>query len=684
MSAEEAQDLAACAREPIHVPGSIQPHGFLVVIDPGTDRVVQAAGEVGSLVGFKGCVAGATARDILGVSLADLVRQSGTTLLHQPVYIGTMQNGQGADLTLIAHLVQGSTVVEALPAGPSASAATTLANIRSITERVGGATDVLEACSLAAAEVRGITGYDRIMVYRFLADGSGSVIAEDKDARLAPFLNHRYPESDIPQQARELYRRSAIRSIPNVNYIPAPLMPPMMTDQLLDMSCCALRSVSPVHIRYLKNMDVGASMSVSLLPRGELWGLIACHNTTAKLLSYEAQEACRHVGQILSHLIAARNDTDADRIAPKLGAARDKVLGGLAVADKPGAILSICHALQAIADCDGTAVCLGPEVVTAGYCPEEFQVRELAGRLEPHLAQQEFYVTDRLCEDDAEAAAFASHASGLLAIRLPGDDPAVLMWFRAEQVQEVMWAGNPHKPVEPGSKPGTLNPRASFATWQETVRGRSRPWAPADIDSVRAFKPAAAFLLQQQRVRQLNRLLGEANQQLAALAATDGLTGIANRRAFDERLHQEWARASRSGSQLGLVILDLDFFKRYNDHFGHPTGDECLKQIARLIQDGRRPADLAARVGGEEFALLLPDTDCDGALALAEAVRSGIEQSRIDHPKCPWGIMTASIGVACLTPHGTGTAHDLMKAADRALYEAKSQGRNRVVKLSIS
>lgn len=683
MAAEKMQDLSTCAREPIHIPGSIQPHGFLLVIDPATDRVVQAAGDVASLVGFQSSVAGLKAETILGGSLADLLRQSGTTLNHEPVYIGKTQTRTGADLTLLAHQAQGAAIVEAIPAGPSMSAAVILANIRAITEHVGGAPDVPEACSLAAAEVRRITGYDRVMIYRFHADGSGAVIAEAKDDGLAPFLNHRYPESDIPKQARELYRRSTIRSIPDVSYVPAPLvaMPNEVTDQPLDMTHCMLRSVSPVHIRYLKNMKVGASMSVSLLPRGNLWGLIACHDTSAKILPYEVQETCRHVGQILSHLIAAREESDSDRMARKLGAARAKALGVLARADKPEAIFDICPELQAIADCDGFAVCVGPKVVTAGCCPEESQVRELATLLAPHLVEQEVYVTDRLPEDEPRAAPFATLASGLLALRLPGDDPVVLMWFRAEQVQDVMWAGNPHAPLEPGSRPGALNPRASFVAWKETVRGRSRPWTPADIYSVRAFKPAAAFVLQQQQIQELNRLLDVANEHLAALASSDGLTGIANRRAFDKQLYQEFARAGRSGSPLAVVILDLDFFKQYNDHFGHPTGDECLKQVARLLQEGRRAADLAARIGGEEFALLLPDTDSNSAAALAESVRSAIEKSRIDHPNCPWGIVTASIGVACRARDDTGTVDELMKAADRALYDAKARGRNQVVRL---
>jgi two-component system, chemotaxis family, sensor kinase Cph1 len=684
---EQAKYLAACAREPIHVPGAIQPHGILLVVDPDSDRIIQAAGDAAALVGFDGPPAGATMRAVLGVSLASLLRQGGIAMRRQPTYIGTLHAPGGhGDLTLLAHWAHQSAVVEALPAAASASAAATLADIRSITESIGAATDVLEACRRAAGEIRRITGYDRIMVYRFLPDGSGAVIAEVKSANLAPFLNHRYPESDIPAQARELYRRSAIRVIPDVGYTPAPLLPP--GDPPLDMSHCTLRSVSPVHIQYLRNMGVGASMSVSLLPRGELWGLIACHNTTPAPVPYEAQEACRHVGQILSQLIAARGDTDAERIAHSFATARDRVLGDLAARDEPGAIFMACPKLQAIAGSDGVAVAEGlkseaKRVATTGHAPDEARLRRLAAWLEPHLAGVEYLVTDRLAEDWPEAAEIASGLAtgfgGLLATRLPGDDPIVLMWFRGEQVQEVMWAGNPHQPLDPAAGPGNLNPRASFATWVEKVTGRSRPWDFADIESMRTFRPAAAFILQQHRVRELNRLLGEANRHLADLASSDGLTGIPNRRAFDERLGEEWARAARSGKPLGLIILDLDFFKQYNDHFGHPTGDTCLKRIARLLDDTRRTTDFAARVGGEEFALLLPATGREGALKVAEAIRANIEQLAIAHPKNDGGIVTASLGVASLEAGKADKAHDLMKLADRALYEAKRQGRNRVV-----
>jgi diguanylate cyclase (GGDEF)-like protein len=314
----------------------------------------------------------------------------------------------------------------------------------------------------------------------------------------------------------------------------------------------------------------------------------------------------------------------------------------------------------------------------AGHAPSKSQILRLAAWLEPRISTVGMFMTDRLSENYPDAAAYARDASGLLATFLPGAEPALVLWFRVEQVQEIMWAGNPHEPLDQSSRLGALNPRKSFAVWRETVKHRSRPWDKVEVESVLAFANRAAVFLQQQRVDELNTLLRDANERLAQLALTDALTGIANRRAFDERLREDWARARRIGQPVGLLILDLDFFKQYNDHFGHPTGDECLKRIAELLRDGRRAADFAARVGGEEFAVLLPHTDLEGALAAAEGVRGRIEKLGIAHPNSPFGIMTASIGVASAPADGSGSTQDIMKSADRALYKAKSEGRNRV------
>lgn len=675
-------DLGACDREPIHVPGAIQPHGLLLVVDETTDHILQAAGDATAVLDFRGPVQGNTLQAVLGVSLADLTDRGETVLLHKPTCLGKVVAFGDRELIITAHLADGAVVVEANPSAPHASTAKTLASIRSSTERIGGATTLIEACNLAAQEVRRITGYDRVMVYQFLADGSGSVIAEAKDDHLAPFLNHRYPASDIPQQARDLYRNNPIRIIPDIGYTPAPLVPALRptTNRPLDMGHSILRSVSPVHIQYLKNMGVGASVSVSLLSDGELWGLIACHNMTARFVSYEMQEICMHVGQILSQQITARKESDSYRMARELGVARDKVMRLLIGADDPGALLfTLCPELQAIVPSHGVAVSRKGTVVMGGHVPTESQVIELTAWLERRLLGIDLFSTDQLSEEYPAAKTFASEACGLLATMLPGDDPTILMWFRAEQVEEINWAGNPHKPAEPGTGFGSLSPRKSFATWRETVRGRSRPWEAVEIESVQGFTPRAAFVVQQKKIRHLNDLLSHANEQLSSLVSTDGLTGISNRRMFDESLQKEWMRATRSQTTLAMIILDLDFFKQYNDHYGHLMGDECLRQVAQTMKGARRAADLVARIGGEEFSLILPATDIQGAMAVAETVRSRIEGLQLPHATSPMGVVTASFGVAVATPSRTESPNDLIHAADTALYKAKERGRNRVV-----
>ena len=176
----------------------------------------------------------------------------------------------------------------------------------------------------------------------------------------------------------------------------------------------------------------------------------------------------------------------------------------------------------------------------------------------------------------------------------------------------------------------------------------------------------------------LTRRLDEANRDLTRLSAVDGLTGIANRRQFDEFLAREWARGTRHETEISLLMCDVDFFKQYNDLYGHQTGDECLRAVAQALASRvKRPTDLVARYGGEEFAVILPDTDLEGARQLGEAMRSEIERLGIAHGGGKDGIVTMSIGVACTVPNRDGLGSvALVKAADEALYEAKARGRN--------
>jgi len=182
----------------------------------------------------------------------------------------------------------------------------------------------------------------------------------------------------------------------------------------------------------------------------------------------------------------------------------------------------------------------------------------------------------------------------------------------------------------------------------------------------------------EQRVEERNQELTQVNQELQKLAHSDGLTQTANRRYFDTVIKREWQRLSREQQPMALMLCDVDYFKRYNDTYGHQAGDQCLREVAQVLgQTSRRPADLVARYGGEEFALILPNTSLQGAVCIAENIQAHLQKLTLPHKASPIGRITISIGIAVTIPSIKNSPKDLLKTADQALYNAKANGRNR-------
>jgi light-regulated signal transduction histidine kinase (bacteriophytochrome) len=497
LSVPTQDQIDGCDREPIHIPGAIQPHGVLLVLDRDSLEIRHAAGDVARLLAvdaWLGQSVGAVLDDHLARRIVTLTASSASG-----GFIGTLRDRNR--MLDVSASVQGDKVMVEVEPGLDQPLAGSqiLAQLESAASAFERCPGLQTLYDRAALEFRHLTGFDRVMVYRFGEDDAGEVVAESRAPHVEAFLNHRFPASDIPKQARALYVRNLVRVIPEANYVPAPLLPPLETP--LDMSDCALRSVSPVHLQYLRNMGVTASASVSIVKDGRLWGLIACHHEIPRLLPYDIRAACRALAGGLSRQIRAKEEAEVYRERLRLRSLGDDLIDALSLADDGDLALEE-HArdLLRLTDADGVAVFRDERLEMAGKHPP----REAAPLLRDWLLQADaggVPTTDQAGAVLPEAAPFQLLASGLMGVVIERSPLLAIVWTRAEHVETVRWAGEPVKTTGPD---GVLTPRASFEAWTQTVRGRSRPWTPAEIGAALRLRDELLELRRARRTADLN------------------------------------------------------------------------------------------------------------------------------------------------------------------------------------
>lgn len=519
-------DLTACDREPIHIPGAIQPHGLMLVVDAAGQSVNHGAGDIEGRLTADWM--GRPLADILGGELAARAAGAGDGV-HEG-FLGRYVSHTGEGLDVSAHRSGDHLIIELEPTHAGPASASLLGALEAAGAGFERAPSLRALCERAVVEFRRLTGYDRVMIYRFLDDGAGQVIAEDRREGMSPFLNHHFPDTDIPRQARQLYIRNLVRVIPDISYSPAPLRPAWTEAEPLDMSDSILRSVSPVHIQYLKNMDVGASASVSIIKDGALWGLVACHHETPLVIPYEARAACRALTGGLARQIKAREEAEGYRERIRLRSFEDQMVELLSrEGTLDAAIARHLPQVRNMFSADGVAVVRGKDLITDGQCPVGKAIMALARWAAPRSIDAVFH-TDRLSEVHPAAEDYSAAASGLLAITLTTEEPWVVLWFRAEEMQVVEWAGNPHKDADAGES-AVLTPRASFSAWKETVRGQARRWTVPEIEAAARLKLAVLEVRRTRQLRELNqRLLDTLAEKELLIQQNEFLIGEVNHR----------------------------------------------------------------------------------------------------------------------------------------------------------
>ncbi|WP_181708387.1 HWE histidine kinase domain-containing protein [Chthonobacter rhizosphaerae] len=486
-------DLTLCDREPIHIPGAVQPWGCLLAMDERSLAVVQAAGACET-------VFGAPAEALPGRAFADLVPQAVAAELARLVRADLPSVRMPLPLDFVlgersfagaVHRSGGRVVLEVTPAD-GAFALDTLGEVQRSLAALGGTGTVTAFLAVLAREVRRITGYGRVMVYRFQEDDSGVVIAEDRRPDLEEYLGLHYPASDIPVQARALYLRNWIRFIPDALYRPAPIVPALdpETGAPLDLTDCMIRSVSPVHLEYLANMGVAASLSLSLVVQGRLWGLVACHDDRPHTLPRSVLRNCELIAQIASLQLAERlgrtESQDQLRSRTLLSALVNRVGGDN---DVGAGLRAVVPDLIGLVPSEGLAVIWDGSVTLFGRTPPGEVVERFVAWLNATQAEG-VYATDRMAEVMPEAADHTERAAGFLSVSISRSPRDYILWFRPEIEQTVTWAGAPTKVVTIGDDGVRLHPRTSFKAWRETVRGRSRPWTAQELDLLKAFRLA--------------------------------------------------------------------------------------------------------------------------------------------------------------------------------------------------
>ncbi|MDE1166504.1 MAG: GAF domain-containing protein [Pseudomonas sp.] len=521
-----ADATANCAREAIHVPGSIQPQGFLLTLHPQGHHVLQASANVQAWLGM-------APDEMLGRPLAQLVLEGERVSArlagigedeHKPTHLGDVRFREGPPgqpaIAMLVHRFDGVLIAEFEPASDVMAAYGNLYPlVRTFIAQVQGAESIESLCTDAVAEVKRITGFGRVMAYRFDAEGCGQVLTEKADEGYPSYLGLHFPASDIPPQARALYCANRIRVIEDAHYIASPLVPPNnpLTERPLDLSYASLRSVSPVHLQYLRNMQTLASMSISIMVGGKLWGLIACHHAEPRAVDYQARAACDLLGSVLSLQIESM---EVQRRNQRMLGVRQHVVQLLsAMADRDSVregALALSRTFVEFAQARGAAIITANSCDLIGETPSDAQVLALTEWLDEHAGQSVFH-TDNVSRDINALPQLAEQVSGVLAVAISKIHSHYLIWFKPEQVRTVEWAGKPEKSFD---ATGTLNPRNSFASWQETVSGFSSSWDELSIEGVEELRTAVLgiVLRKAEELAQLASELKKSNKELEAFS----------------------------------------------------------------------------------------------------------------------------------------------------------------------
>jgi chemotaxis family two-component system sensor kinase Cph1 len=630
-------DLDTCAQEPIHIPGAIQPRGALLAVREPDLTVVAASSNLADMLGMDASAAvGRALSDVIGSGAGAVIDRAVEVFgeLRNPLEVIVPVRGAGLKFDAILNRSSDGVLLIELEPTPNASATTvrdTYFAVRLAISDLDHGTSLSELYDVTVRAVRGLTGFDRVMVYRYDDEFNGEVVAEDRRDDLEPFLGLHFPASDIPVQARRLYEKKRTRLISDVDYVPAMLVSKAGAQDAnpLDLTYSTLRSVSPIHLEYLRNMGVRASMSISLLHDGALWGLVACHHySSAHVAPYGIRSAAAFVASSLSVRVADHrrdellNNRSRDQtMLAKLTAATLDPAQPIA-----GALLAGPTLLDLI-PADGVVVAAEGQIAASGTVPDDAMMLAIAAWMRSH--GEDVLLTDSLAIAAPELGAPVDVAAGVLAVPLP--DGQFVIWFRGERRESMDWGGDPQAKVATVMDGGTtrIGPRTSFARWRQEARQRSQPWSESERTLATELRTHLVEMLYTRTQHDLR--LAETLQRSLLPQSLPAIAG------WTVSAHYDTAEAGHVGGDWydALVLSDGSLAAVLGDVAGHGIAAAGimaqLRNALRAILLETQSPSLALERLNRFMTQLLPQSFATAAVARIDTVTGRVQLVKAGH-----------------------------------------------------